>query len=185
MPATDLAVLIVIGVCTVLAALALRRRGARGPELRTAVWLCFYGTTLIAMMTAHSAEILYRLVSARAAAPGAGLYDFRAYSLHLLSALLIGAGVICLRAVPGVTRARAEARRSARRASLFALAVVAPLIPIQPVFGVLLSVLSLLSILLLAGRRRAPDRLDRPLRSDAGDARGSGRMDLASSHHRS
>lgn len=150
MAGTDLTVLVLIFAGTILAALLLRRR-IRGRLLFDAVWLSFYGLVLILMMSAHSAEIVYRIVAARAAAghPAGSMYDFRVYSLLLLGALLIWAGVACLRAARSLSRGSAGARRTALRVIMVVVAIVAPLIPIQRVFGILLTVLGLLAILVL------------------------------------
>lgn len=150
MPLTDLLVLLVAIAGTIASAVLLRRGGQRGRGLATGVWFSFYGLMLTAMMVAHSAEILYRSFSASRIGGSAPAYDFRVYSLHLLAALLVWAGVVCLRAAPALARGGEEARRTALRASAGTLALVAPLIPLQPLFGSLLTALSLLSFLMLA-----------------------------------
>lgn len=151
MAGTDLTVLVLIFAGTIIAAALLWRRRIRGRLLFDSVWLSFYGLVLILMMGAHSAEIVYRIVAARAAAanPAGSMYDFRVYSLLLLGALLIWAGVESLRAAQSLSRGSAEARRTALRVAMVVVAIVAPLIPIQRVFGILLTVLSLLAILVL------------------------------------
>ena len=150
MPFTDLLVLLLIFAGTSASAVLLWRRGIRGRQFFAAVWLSFYGLVLTLMMLAHSAEIVYRIVASRAAAANPGsMYNFRVYSLLLLGALLVWAGVECIRAAPGLGRGTAEARRTALRASIMVLAIVAPLIPFQRVFGILLSMLSILSLLVL------------------------------------
>jgi hypothetical protein len=154
---TDVLVLLVVFAGTIASAVLLRRQGIRGRGLLAAVWLSFYGLMLTAMMLAHSAEVVYRTVAARAAVTSsASIYNFRVYSLLLLGALLIWAGVVSLRAAPGLGRGSVEARRAALRASVAVLALVAPLIPIQKLFGILLSVLSMFSLLVLM--RRSPTR---------------------------
>jgi len=149
MPFTDLVVLLVIITLTITSAILLWRRGIRGRSLFAAAWLSFYGLVLTGAMLAHSAEVVTRAVARAASSDFESIYDFRLYSLLLLAALLIWAGVQCLRAAPGLSRGSAEARRSAVRASVVVLAIVAPLIPIQAVFGTLLTVLSILSLLVL------------------------------------
>lgn len=146
---SDLLVLLVI-ISGTSSSVLLWRKSIRGRSLFAAVWLSFYGLVLTAMMLAHSVEVVYRVVAARAAGSDSGsIYNFRLYSLLLLGALLIGAGVECLRAAPSLSRGSVEARRTAIRASVVVLAIVAPLIPIQREFGILLTVLSILSLLVL------------------------------------
>ena len=151
MAGTDLTVLALIFAGTILATALLWRRRIRGRLLFDSIWLSFYGLVLILMMGAHSAEIVYRIVAARAAAANSAgsWYDFRVYSLLLLGALLIWAGVESLRAAQSLSRGSAQARRAALRVAVVVVAIVAPLIPFQKVFGILLTVLSLLAILVL------------------------------------
>jgi hypothetical protein len=128
----------------------------------TAVWLSFYGMALVAMMTAHNVEILYRTISTRVGVTDTdSSYTFRVYSLLLLGMLLTGAGVVCLRAIPGVIRGSTKAREASARASVFVLAIVAPLIPIQMVFGILFTGLSVLSVMVLVRRSRTTESLAR------------------------
>jgi len=157
MPLSDLIVLLVIIGGTITSAVLLWRQSIRGRSLFAAVWLSFYGLVLTAMMLAHSVEVVYRALASRATVNNSPpIYDFRLYSLLLLGALLIWAGVECLRAAPILSRGSAEARRAAVRASVVVLAIVVPLIPIQRLFAVLLTVLSILSLLVLT--RVSPTR---------------------------
>ncbi len=122
---SDLLVLLLIIAGTSASAVLLWRRSIRGRGLFAGVWLSFYGIVLTAMMLAHSAEILYRSMAGRAVVSDtAPTYNFRVYSLHLLGALLIAAGVVCLRAAPGLSRGSVESRRTAVRASIVVLAIV-------------------------------------------------------------
>ena len=157
MALTDIVVLLVIGIGTTTSTILLWRRNIRGRSLFAAAWLSFYGLALTASMLAHSVEIIYRAATRLDAGGGfASIYNFRLYSLLLLAALLIWAGIQCLRAAPLLGRGSAEARRAALRASGVALAIVAPLIPIQAVFGTLLTVLSVLSLLMLTWASTTP-----------------------------
>jgi hypothetical protein len=149
MPFTDLVVLLVIITLTITSAILLWRQGIRGRSLFAAAWLSFYGLVLTGAMLAHSGEVIARAVARTSGSDFASIYNFRLYSLLLLPALLIWAGVRCLRAAPGLGRGSVEARRAAVRASVVVLAIVAPLIPIQTVFGSLFTALSILSLIVL------------------------------------
>lgn len=180
MAVTDLLVLLVIITGTSTSAVLLWRESIRGRSLFAAVWLSFYGLVLTAMMLAHSAEILYRAVVAPAAGSNpASTYNFRLYSLLLLGALLIWAGVECLRAAGSLSRGSVEARRTAIRASMVVLAIVAPLIPIQRVFGILLTVLSILSLLVLTRGSPTPEPIPPAVQANAHAPR-AGRLRLRS-----
>lgn len=155
MPLTDVLVLLLVFAGTAASAAMLRRQSFRGRSLFVGVWLSFYGLVLTAMMLAHSVEILYRTVASGVQGGAATrAYDFRLYSLLLLGALLIWAGVECLRAAPGLSRGSRSARRTALRATLAVLAIVVPLIPLQLVFGTLLTALSILSLAVLTWAAR-------------------------------
>jgi hypothetical protein len=149
MPLTDLFVLLAIIIGTSISTILLWRQNIRGRSLFAAAWLSFYGLVLTGAMLAHSAEVVTRAVARAAVSNFASVYNFRLYSLLLLAALLIWAGVQCLRAAPQLSRGSAKARRAAVRASVVVLAIVAPLIPIQTVFGTLLTVLSILTLIVL------------------------------------
>ena len=149
MPLTDLVVVLVIIALTILSTILLWRQSIRGRSLFAAAWLSFYGLVLTGAMLAHSAEVVTRAVARAATSDFASIYNFRLYSLLLLPALLIWAGVSCLRAAPNLGRGSVEARRAAVRASVLALAIVAPLIPIQRLFATLFTVLSILSLIVL------------------------------------
>jgi hypothetical protein len=159
---TDILVLSVVFVGTAGAAALLWRQSIRGRALFAGVWLSFYGLVLAASMCAHSAEILYRVTAGRARSPdNAPVYNFRLYSLLLLGALLIWAGVVCLRAAPDVSRGSAEARGTAIQTSLVVALIVAPLIPFQRIFGILFTVLSLASVLIVVLASPTPRSLSR------------------------
>ena len=149
MPLTDLVVLLLIISATIISTILLWRQNIRGRSLFAAAWLCFYGLVLTGAMLAHTAEVATRAVARAASSDFASIYNFRLYSLLLLPALLIWAGVSCLRAAPSLGRGSVEARRAALRASVLALAIVAPLIPFQTLFGTLFTVLSILSLIVL------------------------------------
>src|SRR5688572_11134869 len=104
MPFTDLVVLLVIITLTITSAILLWRRGIRGRSLFAAAWLSFYGLVLTGAMLAHSGEVIARAVARTSGTDFASVYNFRLYSLLLLPALLIWAGVRCLRAAPGLGR---------------------------------------------------------------------------------
>jgi hypothetical protein len=162
-PLSDLLVLLVIATATGASAVLLRRQGVRGRGYFAAVWVSFYGFVLAAMMLAHSAEILYRVLAGRPVGSTTGAaYDFHIYSLLLLGALLTWAGAECLRAAPRLGGGSTQARRTAVRATVAALAIVAPLIPIQMVFGIALSVLSILTLLVLARSSPTSESIPRP-----------------------
>jgi hypothetical protein len=157
MPFSDLAVLATVFTGTAVAAVFLWRRGARGLRLFAATWTAFYGLVLTAMMAAHSIEILYHTIAGGTTFGGEPwVYNFRVYSLQLLGAVLFWQGAKCLRAVAGLRRGLAAARRDVLRSTLIVLALVVPLIPIHAFFGVLLTVVSGLNLLVLALTLRAP-----------------------------
>lgn len=167
MPFTDLLVLIGIIIGTSIFTTVLWRQGARGRDLFAAGWLSFYGLVLTAAMLAHSVEVVGRALAAHTAGSSVGaIYNFRLYSLLLLAALIIWAGVKCLRAAPSLSRRSVEARRTALRASVVVLAIVAPLIPIQRVFGTLLTVLSMISLLVLTLGLPTPKPVSPELQAD-------------------
>jgi len=148
---TDILVLLAVILGTAGASILLRRQSIRGSRLFAAVWLSFYGLMLVASMLAHNIEILYRATAGRAASSNnAPVYNFRLYSLLLLGALLIWAGVVCLRAAPRVGRGTPDARRTAIATSVVVALIVAPLIPLQMLFGIAFTVLSLVTLLILA-----------------------------------
>src|SRR5688500_18611196 len=163
MPFTDFLVLLVVIIATSAATMLLWRQGIRGRSLFAAVWLSFYGLVLTGAMLAHSAEVISRAVARAAGSDFASIYNFRLYSLLLLPALLIWAGVRCLRAAPGLGRGSVDARRAAVRASVVALVIVVPLIPIQTVFGSLFTALSIVSLIVLTWVSPTP----KPVSADA------------------
>lgn len=144
----DQVVLLVVLLGTAVCGGTLWRRGARGWRFARATWLAFYALALIAMMGAHSGEILYHTLRGDTAFDGSvWTYNFRVYALHLLGAVLIWQGAVCLRAAFRIGQGDWLARREALRAVLIVLAIVLPLVPIHAFFGVILTVLSAVSLL--------------------------------------
>jgi hypothetical protein len=72
-------------------------------------------------------------------------YDFRAYSLLLLGAVLVLPALVCGAAVPGLVRGDRSARRLGLGAFAALLLVNLPLIPLQG-FAILLSVTAAVGI---------------------------------------
>src|SRR5687768_6736235 len=65
------------------------RLGARGPRLLATFFAAFYGLTLVVMLSAHSADVLYNTVLRSRAMDGSAFgYNWRTYSLLLFGALL-------------------------------------------------------------------------------------------------
>ena len=122
-------------LATSAAAGVVLRRRVRGRRLLAAMLLAFAGVALTLMLAAHCAEIGYRLLGGRVYGEPPLRYDFRAYSLLLLGAVLIRQGVDALRAADGVSRGDPAAPGAARRAMGVVLAVAVPIIPIHPFFG--------------------------------------------------
>ena len=146
----DIAVLLGIFLGTGAAIVRIRRSGARSRRLLLGGWAAFQGVTLVAMMGAHSAEIVYHLVTGGTRFDGtAWAYDFRSYSLLLMGAVLGAIGVRFIRLSPELGRGEPSARRGAVRAKLALLAVVFPLLPIHPFFGVILTTVGSVGLLML------------------------------------
>jgi hypothetical protein len=100
------------------------------------------------------------VIAVRVAASSAGKkleWDFRLYSLLLLSGVLIGAGLTGLWRSSDLARGRADARRSALHASLILLAVNLPLAPIQGLAAGLAALAFLNALTLIALRSRFTD----------------------------
>ncbi|HEV2149651.1 MAG TPA: hypothetical protein VGR37_19785 [Longimicrobiaceae bacterium] len=149
MPLPDIAVLLAIALGTPALGALLWRRGVRGRRFFTAMWVGFYGLVLTVMMTAHCLDVLSRLYVGRGYDGAAFPYDFRAYALLLLGALVVGCGARVLRAGLGLGSADPASRREGIRVTVAVLAVVAPLIPIHSFFAIPLTVLGVLTLAVL------------------------------------
>lgn len=133
------------------------RLGARGGRLLATFFAAFYGLTLVVMLSAHSADVLYNAVLRNRATDGSAFgYDWRTYSLLLFGALLVRQGVLCLRGAPRIARGEATARGDVLRAAAVVLALVLPLIPIHAFFGYLISGASALTLVAVALGARQP-----------------------------
>ena len=155
MPLSDVIVLLAIVLATTVWVVRLWRRGVRGRRFAISAWLGFLGFVLIVALTAHCVDILSRLVAGTGHEGATFTYNFRVYSLLLLGALLIGAGIYLLRAAWGFSRGISNARRSALRTLGFVVAIVLPLVPFQAFFAVPLGVLSVVTLPFVAWFRDA------------------------------
>lgn len=166
MPGTDIAVLVVIVVGTVFLTHRLWRNGARGMRYAVTLSLCFLGLVLVATMTAHLVDILYKLSHGTTPQGALFRYDFRVYSLLLLGVLLAAAGLFLLRSGGGIGRG-AGSLLAARRIVVGVLLLVVPLIPIQAFFAIPLSVIAgiCLTLLLLSKNSLAVAQRVEPARS--------------------
>jgi hypothetical protein len=180
MPYVDIAVLLSIATGTGAALWLLRARGARKRRLLLGGWAAFQGATLVAMMTAHSVEILYHLAAGHETIAGTPWrYDFRTYSLLLLGAVLSGVGIHLLRLAAALGRGEGGARRRGVWTELALLAVVAPLIPVHAFFGVILTTLAGLGVIILLLARPERHAEAAPLRLVAVRPRPAPRRPLA------
>lgn len=154
MPSSDSIVLTGVAVGTPVAAMLLRRSGARGRLWFSATWLAFFGLALTLMMSAHTVEVVYNAWHGGLTVDGATwTYNFRTYSLLLLAAVLLAPAVRALRAVPRLARGERDARRRALSAAGIVLAVSVPLIPVHAFFGVMWTSISAVTLLVLATTR--------------------------------
>ena len=151
MPYIDPIVMVLLALGLVACATGAWRLGARGHRWVATFFAAFYGLTLVVMLSAHSADVLYNAALRNRAMDGSVFgYNWRTYSLLLFGALLIRQGVLCLRAAPRVARGEAAARGDVLRAAGVVLALVLPLIPIHAFFGYLISGASALTLLVVA-----------------------------------
>src|SRR5215204_4524464 len=99
MPFVDPIVMASLALALLGAPVVAWRRGARGRRLLAAFFALFYGATLVVMLGAHCADVLYNTVRGNASVMGAGAFglNWRTYSLLLFGALLIRFGAICVR----------------------------------------------------------------------------------------
>ena len=136
---------------SVVLAVRWRRSGIPLARALTGAVNVFCGLVTVALGSLHAAAVL----GVRIAAWSAGKkfeWDFRLYSLLLLSGVLIWAGIICLWRSGALSRGRPEARRSALHASLILLATNLPLSPIQGL-ALGLAALSLVNVVTLLAMR--------------------------------
>ncbi|GLC25677.1 hypothetical protein [Roseisolibacter agri] len=138
------------------------RAGVRGRRLAATVLASFYGVVLVAMLTAHCADVTYNTVLGnRSFVDGRPFaYDWRTYSLLLFGVLLIVQGVRVLRATPGLGRGEPAARAAILRTALLVLAIAAPTIPVHAFFGSLISGLTVLTLGGTLALGRVPARDD-------------------------
>lgn len=116
------------------------RAGQRRGRLAAAVVGLFYGITLVVMLAAHCADVLWGLAHhATSMAGGRFTYDWRTYSLLLFGIVLIGRGVRCMNASLRMGRGDAAGRTALLREGVIVLALVLPLIPVHAFFGYLMS----------------------------------------------
>jgi hypothetical protein len=136
------------------------RQGARGVALAAAALAAFYGVTLVTMLGAHCADVLWGLTHRLKSMTGAPFaYDWRTYSLLLFGALLVTLGARALGAALAMGRGEPGARAAFLRVAALVVAIVAPIIPIHAFFGWLISGASALTMLVVAAagaRVRAP-----------------------------
>ncbi len=134
------------------------RAGVRGRRLAATVLASFYGVVLVAMLTAHCADVTYNTVRGqRSLVDGRPFaYDWRTYSLLLFGVLLIVQGVRVLRATPGLGRGEPAARAAIGRPALLVLAIAAPTIPVHAFFGSLVSGITVLTLAATFALVRAP-----------------------------
>ena len=146
MPVADLLVLAAILLGTAAVVRRLHRAGARGRRLAAGGALVTHGVVLVVMMTAHCADVLYRLAVGSWYTGAAARYDFRLYSLLLLGGVLVAAGGGIVRDAVALAVGDGNRRRAVRRGVILSLVVVAPLLPIHAFFAVPLTALALVSL---------------------------------------
>jgi hypothetical protein len=140
---------------SVVLAVRWRRSGIPLARAVTGAVNLFCGVVTVTLGTLHAAAVAGVRIAAWNGGKGFD-WDFRLYSLFLLSGVLIGAGLKCLWHTGEIARGQPAARRSALRASLILLATNLPLSPIQGLAAGL-AALSLTNVLiLLAMRSRFP-----------------------------
>ena len=159
MPYVDPIVMAALALGLVACARFAWRSGARGRSLPAIFLAAFYGHTLVVMLAAHCADVVYATVVGRSSVDGSAIgYSWRTYSLLLFGALLIRQGVLCLRAARAMARGEMAARADVLRAAALVLALVLPLIPIHAFFGWLISGATALTLLVVALAGRVPVR---------------------------
>ena len=144
----DQVVLILLLAGLVAAGMDHWRHRQRGWRLAALVFMSFYGVGLVAMLSAHCADIIYNTVLAnRSVIDGSQFtYTWRTYSLLLFGVLLIDRGVRCFLAARRVAVGETAARTAFLRNAGVALAITAPTIPLHAFFGTLISAWSALAL---------------------------------------
>jgi len=144
--------LVAIAAAVGLAVLARRRAAPWSVAVAAAVDL-FVGSAATALGTGHLVGVI--VVALRR--PGPHHYDFRFASLLLVGLLVATAGLVCITAARGLSRAAPLGWRRAAAGSVLLLLVDAPLIPIQR-FAIALAVAGLANLtMLLVARGRYGD----------------------------
>ena len=160
MPYIDPVVMVCLALGLVGCAAYAWRSGARRGRFAALFFAAFYGWTLVVMLAAHCADVLYATVLHHPSFSDHRpmTYNWKTYSLLLFGGLLIRQGVRCLRAARAMARGVDRARVDVLRAAGVVLALVLPLIPIHAFFGWLISGATTLTLLVvgLAGRGVAP-----------------------------
>ena len=155
MSISEIAVLLVITLGSVWFSRTLWRMGARGWQYAVAWSVRFLGLVLVTTMAAHLLEVMSRILVGLSFQGSPFPYDFRAYSLLLLGAVMVAVGAYLIHVAGVIGRGDNRARRDALRGVLVVLLLVVPLIPIQAFFAVPLSIIGGISLgLTLASVRR-------------------------------
>ncbi len=152
MPPTfpDLVALALILVGTGTFTRWLWKKNKRGWSLFSLAWIAFNGFIISFLMLGHCVEILRHAFTKILADQGnSWTYDFRFYSLLLLSVILIHFGVQYLRTVVSLGRGEGAGLPIVRKNTLLILAIVVPLVPLQPVFAGLFVTLGLVTLIIL------------------------------------
>jgi len=157
MASIDLFVLAGGATATLASAIHFRRRGARGRRYALALAGSFHGIVLMLTMLAHTGDVLSRLWLGTGYGGAPFPWDFRAYGLLLLGAVLATNGAVLFRAARATAAGEEGSVRGATLATLLSLAVVVPLLPIHAVFAVGLTGIGALHLATLGalGRRKA------------------------------
>ena len=159
MPHIDQIVLTALAVALLAAPTLAWRRGARGGHLLAAGFALFYGATLVVMLGAHCADVLYNAALGSRSVMGAGAFgvNWRTYSLLLFGVLLIRFGVACVRGGLALAGGDRGARRDVLRAAATVLLLVAPLVGVHAFFGWLISGATALTLAAVAFGTRERD----------------------------
>lgn len=161
----DQAVLVILLVGAVASGTDHWRRGQRRWRLTALTFLSFYGVGLVAMLSAHCADIIYKTVLANRSVIDGSLfsYNWRTYSLLLFGVLLIDRGGRCFRAARRFARGNTDARAEFLKNAGVVLAITLPTIPIHAFFGTLIVAWSALALVVAAAGLRAPGRVVPPV----------------------
>jgi hypothetical protein len=156
MPHVDQLVMLALGLGLPAWAAYAWRRGLRGLPFAGVLLALFYGHTLVVMLGAHCADVVYNTARGRSTVDGAPMhYSWRVYSLLLFGALVMLLGARALRAALRWSRGDADAPAAVLRAAGLVLALVLPVVPIHRFFGLLVSGASLLTAAAVAAAARA------------------------------